>query len=421
MAEKTPAEKTRSDGVVEAFGAYSDGVTAARRRVALRLTTETLEIRPVEGGDAIAYWPLAHIRFADRGTRPEKPLRLTVADSGAARARAKDETRPSDQRLTLDEDDDGAEAFRAALFARAPSIGKPPRVEGRLRRRLLATIAAAAATVAFVLVVLIPLAATQLASVLPPEKELRIGEALADTILSGQYFDVADGGPPVCERPSGEAALKKMTERLEAVSDLHLPLTVRVARWNEVNAIALPGGQIILFKGLIEGASSADEVAGVLAHEIGHVAARDSTRRMLRTGASFAVLSLLIGDVSGGFLGAGVASALIEADNSRAVEARADESAIRILKAANVSTSGVASFFDRVIEIYGEDAENAFASHPLSKTRAAKFRDAGAGEASGAEPILTPADWRSLKRICDRRDGASGAGRSSGANPELDP
>lgn len=62
----------------------------------------------------------------------------------------------------------------------------------------------------------------------------------------------------------------------------------------------MPGGLIILFRGLIDAAESSDEVAAVYAHELGHVVARDPTRIALRSAGSIGVLGLLLGDFAGG-------------------------------------------------------------------------------------------------------------------------
>ena len=89
--------------------------------------------------------------------------------------------------------------------------------------------------------------------------------------------------------------------RLETAAGLPLPLTAAVVRRGEANAFALPGGHIYVFQGLIDRAETPDELAGVIAHEVGHVAHRDGTRSVLE-GAG---LSLLFGMLLGDFVGGG--------------------------------------------------------------------------------------------------------------------
>ena len=74
-----------------------------------------------------------------------------------------------------------------------------------------------------------------------------------------------------------------------------------VRRREEPNAITLPGGHIYVFEGLIEKADDVDEVAGVIAHELGHAANRDGIRTLLQA----AGLSLVFGSLLGDFVGGG--------------------------------------------------------------------------------------------------------------------
>ena len=75
----------------------------------------------------------------------------------------------------------------------------------------------------------------------------------------------------VCETTDSRAALQRLTQRLTAAaSNRPMPVRVVLLDWGLVNAFAAPGGQLILTRGLVQKAGSPDEVAGVLAHELGH-------------------------------------------------------------------------------------------------------------------------------------------------------
>src|SRR5207245_7241326 len=87
---------------------------------------------------------------------------------------------------------------------------------------------------------------------------------------------------------TGRAALGRLIGKLEAAAALPIRLDAKVVRRADSNAVALPGGRIYLFEGLIDKSERVDELAGVLAHEIGHVAHRDGTRAILQSaGISF--------------------------------------------------------------------------------------------------------------------------------------
>ena len=73
-----------------------------------------------------------------------------------------------------------------------------------------------------------------------------------------------------CQSPTGNAALTRLVERLARASRSDIKFQVQVVDWSLVNAFAVMGNQIVLTKGLLQKASSPDEVAGVLGHEMGH-------------------------------------------------------------------------------------------------------------------------------------------------------
>ena len=91
-----------------------------------------------------------------------------------------------------------------------------------------------------------------------------------------------------------QARLVKLLDRLPADSPLHeYDFSVHLVENEEINALALPGGHIIVFTGLVEQAESENEVAMVLAHELGHFAHRDHLRRLGR-GLSLALGAFLL-------------------------------------------------------------------------------------------------------------------------------
>ena len=121
----------------------------------------------------------------------------------------------------------------------------------------------------------VPALANQIAPLVPLRVERMLGEAV-DTQARKMLDKGPAGRPFECGAGPGEApgraALARLTARLEAAAALPIPLDIKVVRRSEANAIALPGGHIYVFEGLIDKSESADELAGVIAHEIGHVA-----------------------------------------------------------------------------------------------------------------------------------------------------
>ena len=206
---------------------------------------------------------------------------------------------------------------------------------------------------------------------------------------------VGDFGGRFCNGPGGQEALDALVKRIEPQGR---GLQVRVANINMVNAVALPGGTIIVFRGLLQEAKSPDELAGVIGHEIGHVRNRDVMQSLLRQ----AGLGLLLGGISGD--AGGYANTLISATYSREAEAEADAFSIKLMKRANVSPKDTAGFFARLAE--GEKmpgkaaaALGYLSSHPLSKNREAMFRNSANAKAAYTASI-SPQQWRALLETC---------------------
>ena len=227
-----------------------------------------------------------------------------------------------------------------------------------------------------------------LAPFVPHAWEQRFGDAL-----------VGDFGGKFCAAPAGQAALERLTERLAPGDDR---FNVRVVDIGMVNAAALPGGNIVIFRELIDEAESPDEVAGVLAHEIAHVRERHVTEALIRhLGVGLVVASL------GGTTGAN-ADTLVAMSYSRDAETEADQGAIEALAAANISPRPAAGLFARLATAEADlgrfgEAIAYVSSHPSSDGRRAVF-ERSADSKRDYRPALSRAQWRALQTICESRD-----------------
>lgn len=221
-----------------------------------------------------------------------------------------------------------------------------------------------------------------LARAIPYSWEQKLGD-----LISGDF------GERACRAPAGQRALDGLARRLSPRSR---PIRVGVVNIPVVNAVALPGGRILIFRGLIDGATSPDEMAGVLAHEIGHVEHRHVLVALLRRFG----IGLLIG--SGG-TAAEYGQALIDSRYSRAAESEADDYAIAQLRAAGISPAATAALFQRL----GKDEAGLpgvlayLASHPPSAERQRRFARAAKAMA-GTRPALDPAQWTAVRAMCGK-------------------
>jgi len=109
-----------------------------------------------------------------------------------------------------------------------------------------------------------------------------------------------------------------------------------------VNAFAMPGGFIVMNTGLLTLADNAEQVAGVLAHEIQHVEKRHSLNGMVKSAGLMVTVSLVFGDLSGV---AALGSDLIRLKFSRQHEAEADIEGLKALVVSGISPTGMRDFF----------------------------------------------------------------------------
>jgi Zn-dependent protease with chaperone function len=364
---------------------YFDGTSSQKHRVTLHIGAG-LDI--VEDGKVIASWPFDTIRRADG---PPGMLRLrSVSALPLARLEVEDK------------------ATIATLLPRCPKLDADQGGPGQTRRIVFWSVAAAC-SILLVAIYGIPYAADRLAPFVPFAIEKRIGEAV-DTqvraILGGKE----------CTSPEGLAAYAVLVDKLKGAGGVeHLPIDAKVLSHKMANALALPGGKVYLIDGLLQKARNVDEVAGVLAHEIGHIVHRDSLRRVIQAGGTSFLVGLLLGDVFGGGAIIFVTQHMLEASYSRESEGQADAFAIEVMHKLGRSPRPLGELLMRIT---GSEAEAAKAekdgkkrknskkgrgftlinSHPLTQDRLDLMTKVDRGN-SGPE-LLTPAQWRALRSIC---------------------
>jgi beta-barrel assembly-enhancing protease len=232
-----------------------------------------------------------------------------------------------------------------------------------------------------------------LAPLIPDSFETKMGEAL-----------VGDFGGRFCHTPAGTKALHKLARELDPnTSDLQ----VEVAKIDMINAVALPGRKVVIFDGLLREAKSADEVAGVMAHEIGHVREHHVMQSLLRQLG----LSLVLGGLQGN--SADILGGALSMSYSRGSENEADQHSIKALAKAGISPVPTADFFKRLSAEEGDDAvgkdgkavsqgaslTNYLSSHPQSRERKAAF-EKSIVKGKVYHPALTESEWSDLRAMC---------------------
>jgi Zn-dependent protease with chaperone function len=345
---------------------YFDGASNRRRTVAVALL-DRLEF--AESGQPAFDWNYADIRRTDS---PPGLLRLTCL------------TAPALARLEIRD-----AALATELVSRCARLD-----ENLPGRRGVAVIVgwsiAAAVSIVAVILFAVPLLAELLTPLVPQAFERRLGD-VADRQIRALF------GARDCDEASGQAAFDKLVNRLRSAAGMDVSVEAAVVATPVANAFALPGGKVYLFEGLLAKAQDPDEIAGVLAHEFGHVRHRDATRMLLHNGGTSFLVGLLFGDITGSGALIFASRSLLTSSYSREAEQNADGFAVDLMHQLGRSPKPMGQLLFRVT---GKEAEglSIVASHPLTQDRLARMTEQD--QPPSGPPLLTTAEWKSLKAIC---------------------
>lgn len=197
------------------------------------------------------------------------------------------------------------------------------------------------------------------AALIGTKEEIEIGRKYGAQ-LEKQYGLVND--------PELQARVARIGARIAAVSDRRdIAYSVKVLNDKEVNALALPGGYIYLFKGLVDYMPTDDELAGIIGHETGHVAKRHTVRQMEKSLGMSIIFGLIFGD-RGVFL-QNLAYNAIMAGYSREDEREADQLGFRYSLAAGFNPYSMLMGLQRLNELERKGSYGLFSTHPEPEVR----------------------------------------------------
>src|SRR5713101_6364880 len=199
------------------------------------------------------------------------------------------------------------------------------------------------------------------------EKEIALGKQLAQEV---------ERQAKIIDDPIIAEYTNRVGQNLVRNSDAKVPFTIKVLDSEEVNAFALPGGFFFVNSGLILKAESEAELAGVMAHEIAHVAARHGTKQATRGEiVNLASIPLIfLGGLPGYAIrqGAGLAIPLGFLNFSRAFEREADYLGLQYLYKTGYDPTAFVDFFEKIQSLEKTKpgtVSKIFSSHPLTDNR----------------------------------------------------
>lgn len=196
----------------------------------------------------------------------------------------------------------------------------------------------------------------------PVSWEINLGKELAKDTLS-QY--------PTCQNPVLKQSIDTLGKKLaQALPNSPYPFQFYVVQSDEINAFALPGGQMFIHTALIHEAESPEQVAGVMAHEMAHVLKRHGLQGMAHTLGLTLLVPLVFGDMGTLSLTlAGAGAHFLNLNFSRSQETEADLLGLEMMQKAQINPQGMVGFFALLSKKHPEHNLEFMSTHPLHQTR----------------------------------------------------
>ena len=203
----------------------------------------------------------------------------------------------------------------------------------------------------------LPPLAEKSADLLPESFDYEIGNTVMETFINEKDIDTV-----------------KTKYLVKFASEMYFkntkPLHFTVVKSDEVNAFALPNGEIVVYTGILKDMKMSDELVALLAHEASHVNHRHSTKMLCRNLAGYLLVSVLLSDVNGIMaVFAENAQQLHSLSYSRKFEQEADENGLKILIDNHVNPQGMVQLFEHLEKENKISIPKIISTHPLTKER----------------------------------------------------
>ena len=209
-------------------------------------------------------------------------------------------------------------------------------------------------------------------------------------------------GDKTCTNAAGQAAFNKLMTALREAAGMDTSIKSAVLLTPIPNAFALPGAKVYLLNGLLAKAENPDEIAGVLAHELGHLRHRDATRNLIYNGGTSFLIGLLFGDITGSGALIFASRSLVTLSYSREAEYNADTFAIDVMHRLGRSPKPMGELMYRVTGKQVDKSLSILSNHPLTEDRLKRMSEED--RPPSGPPLLTPEEWTSLRAICSSKN-----------------
>jgi predicted Zn-dependent protease len=217
------------------------------------------------------------------------------------------------------------------------------------------------ALAALIYFILLPNLASYIAEKIPVSTEIALGEKFYESFIGNSEIEAEK-----------TKLLNGFAKKIDFATKY--PLKFTVVKDKQVNAFALPGGNVVVFSGILEKIKSSEELAALLSHEVTHVKERHSLKGLARSLAGSLLISLIIGDTGSlGNLLVNQADDIYQLGFSRDMEKEADLEGLQLMQHNQIDQQGMVGLMERLHEEEEKQGSNKtlayLNSHPMTEER----------------------------------------------------
>ncbi len=354
---------------------FYDGHRASSHLVKLTLQTSALELGfSADDGRPPLRWNYSRIMIIGN-PQDGVPIRLSCDETPDARLEIMDEK------------------LWQGIYPRLKAHRKQP-LYIPLRLSLVSGLAIASLVVMVALYQLFNHAAHLVAPMVPQSVKVSVSELALEKALDS---------PRICHTEEGTAALTVLQQRLAAATDGRYHGGLSVVEHEAVNAITLPDHRIVVFSGLLAQADGPDEVAAVIAHEMGHAIEDHAAEGMVRALGMRFLFMMMIGQGAETVSPDAVMQLVLQTTHQREAERAADIIGLEILQKSYIQSTGMIGFFHKMQkkEAHIPALMTYISTHPSSQERVAYLREKAHKSPHTHAAALSDTQWQALQSICN--------------------
>jgi len=321
---------------------YYDGTVREGYEAIVQPLTENIKIQPTgESYMEAVYWPLNHITRAGHHNISKVLLQYTLLPKHYLEFNIWDFNKEIASFYS-------GRDFTAPYTPKRRSVWKPLLVIGSI----------VVGFFALMYFLVVPLVADGFARTIPKSTEVEMGTAMYNNIIAGYTVN-----------EEATETINRFFANIGHPNDYEIKITV--VKESQVNAFAMPGGNIVVFDGLLKETETYPELAALLSHEFSHIQHRHTTRSVVRSLGSYLFLVIILG--SAGDVVTQIAQSADEVKGlsySRSLEKEADMEGFNIMVQNRIDPKGMLGLFEKLEkQTTGQEPPEFLSTHPITNSR----------------------------------------------------